>query len=213
MRALVVAKAPVPGLVKTRLGVHVGMEAAARLAAASLLDTLAACRAAFPECHLALDGDLDAAVDADALRHSLEGWTIHRQRGDGLGQRLAHAHADAAGPGPTIQIGMDTPQVTADDLGAVAGAAATGDAVLGPADDGGWWVLALTDPSAAEVLCDVPMSQSDTFVRTHAALTAAGQTVHVGHALTDVDTVAEAALVAGALTDGHFLRAWQDVSA
>ena len=71
--------------------------------------------------------------------------------------------------------------------------------MLGPADDGGWWVLALSDPSAAAALCDVPMSQPDTFVRTHAALTAAGQTVRVGHALTDVDTVADAALVAGSL--------------
>jgi glycosyltransferase A (GT-A) superfamily protein (DUF2064 family) len=45
MRALVVAKAPEPGKVKTRLGAHVGMETAAGLAAAALLDTLAECRA------------------------------------------------------------------------------------------------------------------------------------------------------------------------
>ena len=56
MRALVMAKAPVPGRVKTRLGARVGMEVAAELAAAALLDTIAACRSAFAECHLALDG-------------------------------------------------------------------------------------------------------------------------------------------------------------
>ena len=53
------------------------------------------------------------------------------------------------GPGPTVQVGMDTPQLTAADLREVAAAAATGDAVLGPAADGGWWVLALSDPAAA----------------------------------------------------------------
>jgi len=212
MRALVVAKAPVLGQVKTRLGAQVGMEAAAGLAAAALLDTLAACRSAFAECHLALDGDLDAAVRSDALRGSLAGWTVHPQRGDGLGKRLAHAHADAAGPGPTVQVGMDTPQLTTADLHAVAEAASAGDAVLGPSPDGGWWVLALSDASAAAVLAAVPMSRPDTFDCTRAALTAAGQTVRVGHELTDVDTAHEAEQVADTLTEGHFLRAWRSVT-
>lgn len=211
MRALVVAKAPVPGRVKTRLGAHVGMQAAAELAAAALLDTLAACRSAFDECHLAIDGDLDA-VRSDALRRGLAGWTVHPQRGDGLGQRLAHAHADAAGAGPTVQVGMDTPQLTTTDLHTVAEAASHGDAVLGPAADGGWWVLALSDPASAAVLADVPMSRPDTFACTRAALTAAGQTVRVGHELTDVDTAEDAAWVAGSLTGGHFLRAWRSVT-
>ena len=137
------------------------------------------------------------------------------QRGEGLGQRLAQAHLDAAGTGagPTVQIGMDTPQVTPGDLQAIAEAAADGDAVLGPAVDGGWWVLALSDPSAAAVLSDVPMSRPDTFACTRAALVAAGQTVRVGHELTDVDTVEEAASVADSLTQGHFLHAWRSVSA
>ena len=213
MRALVVAKAPVPGRVKTRLGAHVGMEAAARLAAAALLDTLATCRAAFTECHLALEGDFADTLEANALRRALEGWIVHRQRGHGLGERLARAHVDAAGTGPTVQVGMDTPQLTTDDLHAVAEAASTGDAVLGPAADGGWWVLALSDPSVAAVLADVPMSRPDTFASTRRALVAAGQTVRVGHELTDVDTVHEAARVAGSLTGGHFLQAWRTVTA
>lgn len=213
MRVLVVAKAPVPGRVKTRLGARLGMEAAAALAAAALLDTLAVCRSAFAECHLALDGDLGDAVRSDALRRTLAGWTVHRQRGQGLGQRLAHAHADVAGDGPTVQVGMDTPQLTTADLNAVAEAASGGDAVLGPATDGGWWVLALSDSSAAAALADVPMSRPDTFAATRAALVAAGQTVRVGHQLTDVDTVDEAWAVAGSLTGGHFLRAWESVTA
>ena len=87
---------------------------------------------------------------------------MHPQRGDTFGERLARAHADAAGAGPTVQIGMDTPQVTPADLGVIARAAYEGDAVLGPATDGGWWVLALSDPAAARVLVDVEMSRPDT---------------------------------------------------
>lgn len=212
MRVLVVAKAPVPGRVKTRLGADLGMEDAARLAAASLLDTLETCREAFDERHLALDGDLDGACERDALARSLADWTVHPQQGDSLGQRLAHAHADATGVGPTVQIGMDTPQLTTDDLGRIGAAAAGGDAVLGPAADGGWWVLALSDAGAAGVLAGVPMSRPDTFARTQDALEAAGQTVRVGHRLTDVDTAEDAAAVALTLTDGHFLRVWREVA-
>jgi rSAM/selenodomain-associated transferase 1 len=212
MRALVVAKAPVPGLVKTRLGARIGMESAAVLAAAALLDTLAVCRSTFTECHLALDGRLDDAVRSSALRRSLAGWTVHRQRGNGLGERLACAHADATGAGPVVQVGMDTPQLTTDDLHAIVDAASGGHAVLGPASDGGWWVLALSEASAASVLTAVPMSRPDTFAATRSALTAAGQTVRVGHELTDVDTVDDAHAVAESLTAGHFLRAWRSVA-
>jgi glycosyltransferase A (GT-A) superfamily protein (DUF2064 family) len=213
MRALVMAKAPVAGQVKTRLGRVIGMEAAARVAAAALLDTLAACRAAFDECHLALSGDLRGAEQEGEVRAALMGWSVHSQHGTSLGQRLARAHTDVTGPGPTVQIGMDTPQATAADLVEVAAMAEHGDAVLGPATDGGWWVLALSDSSAAAALSGVRMSRSDTFLRTREALSAAGQAVAVARELTDVDTVVEARQVAASLTDGRFLDAWRVVSA
>jgi rSAM/selenodomain-associated transferase 1 len=212
MRALVVAKAPVPGRVKTRLGAVIGMEAAARMAAAALLDTLGTCRAAFDEWHLALDGDLRGARFEDALRDQLTGWTIHAQRGGSLGERLARAHADAAGQGPTVQIGMDTPQVTAGDLRRVARACKEGNAVLGPAADGGWWVLALRDPAAAEGLAAVPMSQSDTHRATREALERAGLHVVAAPMLRDVDTVSDADAVVESVVDGNFRRAWREAS-
>jgi glycosyltransferase A (GT-A) superfamily protein (DUF2064 family) len=214
MRALVVAKAPVPGRVKTRLGAVIGMEAAARVAAAALLDTLAAGRAAFDECHLALDGDLRGACSEPVLREELEGWVVHPQRGGSLGERLAHAHADAAGPGPTVQLGMDTPQVSAHDLQEVAAASVEGTAVLGPAVDGGWWVLALRDPVAAAGLAGVPMSTPDTYRSTRAALERAGLRVRSARTLRDVDTAADAAAVAGSVAGGggHFHRAWREVA-
>lgn len=205
------AKAPVAGRVKTRLGAFVGMEAAAVMAAAALLDTLQTCRAAFDECHLALDGDLAGAVHADALHEELRTWVVHPQHGSSLGERLAHAHRAVAGPGPTVQIGMDTPQVTAEDLRDAATAAQDGSAVLGPAVDGGWWVLALADPRAAAGLAAVPMSQTDTYRRTREALVAAGRPVVCARTLRDVDTVADADEVAGELTRGHFLDAWREV--
>jgi glycosyltransferase A (GT-A) superfamily protein (DUF2064 family) len=198
--------------VKTRLGAVIGMEAAAHVAAAALLDTLTACRTAFEECHLALAGDLRGAFSEDMIRDHLVGWSVHQQVGRTFGDRLERAHADAAGPGPTVQIGMDTPQVTVADLRQAAADSDGGDAVLGPARDGGWWVLALADPAAAVGLAGVPMSRRDTYLRTCDALHSAGQTVRAARMLRDVDTVADADAVAGELGSGHFWRVWGELS-
>jgi hypothetical protein len=211
MRALVVAKAPVPGQVKTRLGAAIGMPAAARVAVAALLDTVTACSAAFEECYLAIDGSLDQAWGERALRESLRGWTVFPQRGSSLGERLAHAHAEAAGDGPTVQIGMDTPQVMPEHLWEAARLAGDGHPALGPSPDGGWWVLALRDPRAAQALAKVPMSRADTFTHTQTALARMAGRVHLTTSLRDVDTVEDAAAVAATLETGHFKSAWDEV--
>jgi glycosyltransferase A (GT-A) superfamily protein (DUF2064 family) len=211
-RMLVLAKAPVAGRVKTRLGADVGMDRAADLAAAALLDTLIACRDAVgaEHCVLALDGDLADAVRGDELALAVAGWTVVAQRGDGFAARLVRAHLDVPpGPGPVVQIGMDTPQVSADDLRAVVSAAGPGGTVLGPADDGGWWVLALHDPEAARVLGAVEMSTPRTHDDTRRALERRGLAVSTTTTLRDVDTVADADLVASLAPDSHFARAWE----
>ena len=115
---LVVAKAPVPGQAKTRLAAGVGDQAAADIAAAALLDTLDAVAAApVAERVVALTGELDAAERADEIRARLADFTVVPQRGADFAARLANAHVDAAaaaGGLPVLQIGMDTPQVTAE---------------------------------------------------------------------------------------------------
>jgi glycosyltransferase A (GT-A) superfamily protein (DUF2064 family) len=208
---LVMAKAPVTGRVKTRLGAVIGMDAAARVAAAALLDTLATCRAVFSECHLALDGDLRGVHREPEIREHLDDWVVHPQRGTTLGERLAHAHSVVAGHGPTVQVGMDTPQMSGPDLERIAVASRPGTAVLGPAPDGGWWVLGVQHPSAAAGLAAVRMSTSQTFARTRETLEAAGQSVVTARSLRDVDTVEDADAVAASMSGGHFRAAWLTV--
>jgi uncharacterized protein len=212
VRFLVVAKAPHAGQVKTRLGDEVGHGLAADLAAAALLDTLGACRAAAcPErCHLALAGDLDGAARESELRDRLAGWTVLQQRGEGLGARLVHAHEDL-GPGPVVQIGMDTPQVDGPLLTAVADRLDSSGAVLGPAVDGGWWALGLRDPRGAFALRDVRMSRPTTGRDTRAALLSAGLDVAEAAELRDVDTAADAVAVAATVPSSAFARAWRAV--
>ncbi|OZD08068.1 glycosyltransferase [Rhodococcus sp. 06-235-1A] len=185
--ALVVAKAPVPGLAKTRLAATIGDDAAAELAAASLLDTLDAVAAADVDHRVvAITGNLADAARAEELTRALASFTVIAQRGDGLGERLANAHADAATAGAVLQIGMDTPQVTAQLLSEAAAQLGSSD-VLGSAEDGGWWALGLRNPAMARALLDVPMSAPSTGLDTHAALTAAGASLTMLTELRDVD--------------------------
>lgn len=209
---VVLAKAPEPGRVKTRLCPPATPELAAAIASAALLDTLDAAAGVPGDTVVALTGDRSAATGAAELAAALDGLSVVTQRGDGLAARIAAAHADAAAlhPGrPTLQVGMDTPQATADLLSRCADRLAEPgvDAVLGPATDGGWWVLGLRDPLAAAALHDVPMSTAETGDRTLDALRAAGLRVVLAEPLTDVDTAAEAVAVAERLPGSRFARA------
>lgn len=209
--ALVLAKAPVPGRVKTRLGAVMGHEVAASLAAAALLDTLDACSAAFDACHLALDGSFEDAVDGPALASATAGWQVFPQVSGDLGDRLVAAHdqAAASSSGPVVQVGMDTPQLTAADLRAIADQVRPGTAVLAPALDGGWWALGSADAAGTAVLAGVPMSTPHTYERTRAALTGAGLEVRTAPVLRDVDTVADARAVAATAPHTRFAAAWR----
>jgi glycosyltransferase A (GT-A) superfamily protein (DUF2064 family) len=208
---LVVAKAPVPGLAKTRLCPPATPRQAAAIAAAALLDTLDAVRATPGVTPvLAYAGKLAGAERAGEIRAALDGWRRIRQRGATFAERLAHAHADAAALAPgraVLQIGMDTPQVRPPALAAALDRLAGADAVLGPAADGGWWALGLRDPGHAAALRAVPMSTADTGRATRAALTARGLRVAAAPTLSDVDVWEDALAVADAVPGSRFAAA------
>jgi len=214
--ALVVAKAPVPGLAKTRLAAAIGDRAAADIAAAALLDTLDAVAAAPLAARVvAMTGDLAAACSSNEIRSRLEAFTVVPQRGDAFADRLANAHLDAAaaaGLQAVFQIGMDTPQVSAGLLAECAEGLLDADAVLGLAADGGWWALGVADASMADCLRQVPMSQDDTGALTLAALSAKGIRVGLVTELADVDTIDDIESVRSACaTESRFARAVRGV--
>jgi len=195
-QVLVLAKAPVPGRVKTRLCPPCTPAQAAAVASAAIADTLAAVDAA--ECRL-------RTLVADGNLPSPPGWTVVPQCGGDLGARLAHAFAATARAGiGSLLIGMDTPQVTPKLLDGAGHALDSCDAALGLADDGGWWALALRNPADAEALRGIATSRADTGARTLAALRRRGLTVAALPTLRDVDTAADALAVAGAHPSGRF---------
>ena len=196
---LVIAKAPVPGQVKTRLCPPCTPEQAAEVAAAALADTLAT-GAGMPAARRTV-------VHYGHLTPP-PGWHRVLQRGEGLAHRLANGFADTALPGTaSVLIGMDTPQVSRELLDAVAAGLDAHDAVLGPAEDGGWWALALRTPAHGAALRAVPMSTVDTGARTAAALRERGLDVGYGPTLRDVDTAPDAWEVAALCPHGTFADA------
>ena len=211
---LVVAKAPVPGRAKTRLAATVGDQVAAEIAAAALLDTLDAVVATPVATRVvALTGELDGAAEADEIRRRLASFDVIGQRGNDFGDRLANAHTDAAAVDghPVLQIGMDTPQVTAELLGDCAQGLGETSAVLGLACDGGWWALGVRSPALAGCLRDVPMSQPDTGALTLKALRGNGVDIALLDELADFDVADDVAAVRAVCPSGsrfaHVTRA------
>ncbi|GAA2645189.1 TIGR04282 family arsenosugar biosynthesis glycosyltransferase [Paractinoplanes durhamensis] len=198
LRVVVLAKVPVPGRVKTRLCPPCTPEQAARVAAAALADTIDAVSACGADVRVLVT---DTAVAAPP------GWEGQLQRGGPLGERLAGAFADTRVAGTaTLLVGMDTPQLTAGQLDAALAQLASPDgpdAVLGPAEDGGWWGLGLREPAHAVVLRDIPTSTATTGSRTREALRRRGLRVGELPGLRDVDTADDAYAVAGLCPPGR----------
>jgi rSAM/selenodomain-associated transferase 1 len=197
VQVLVLAKEPVAGRVKTRLTPALTPQEAAQIAEAALEDTLDAVRRT------------DAAVRVLVLdgTWAADGFAVQPQGTGELDERLAQAFdaAWAENPVPMLLIGMDTPQVTEVLLEkAVATLLSPGvDAVLGLAEDGGWWGLGLRRPQP-HLIRGVVTSRDDTGqVQRERLLSASLELVDLP-VLRDVDTVEDLLIVAASCPEGRF---------
>ncbi len=145
-RLILFARYPVAGRVKTRLIPALGAEGAAALHRRLVLRTLrtaeVAARRAGSELEIRFDGGSEAA-----MAHWLgDGWVCRRQGDGDLGQRMASAFEDSFKEGSTATavIGSDCPGLTPELLSGAFDALSQNSAVLGPATDGGYYLLGLT---------------------------------------------------------------------
>ncbi len=205
-QVLVLAKEPVAGRVKTRLTPTLSGDQAAVVARAALEDTLDAVRETDVADRLLV---VDGCVDAP-------GFLVLPQAAGPLDGRLAAAFDDAWAyrPLPMLLVGMDTPQLSAGLLAAsLTRLLRPGvDAVLGLADDGGWWGLGLRRPHP-HLIRGIETSRADTGARQRESLLAAGLTVVDLPVLRDVDTAPDLEVVAGLAPHGRFARAVSEVLA
>ncbi|MBA2295235.1 MAG: TIGR04282 family arsenosugar biosynthesis glycosyltransferase [Actinobacteria bacterium] len=188
---LVVAKAPVAGRSKTRLVPPLSPEQAAALQEALLLDTLAACRAASDDVRLLCEAD-----DATALAALTPDVPLVLQRGRGLAEALELGLVDHVGDGPCAIVASDIPGVPAGSLErAFADLAAGADLVLGPAHDGGYWLIAAREPQSAPFR-EIPWSTPAVAAVTRTRCAEAGLRLVELEPWRDVDTLVDLAALA-----------------
>jgi len=198
---VVMAKAPVPGRVKTRLCPPLHPVDAAVLATAAIADTLAAGRATSAR-------RVVVALDGSAWEPP-EGVDVVAQCAGGLGQRLAAAVADAYSglAAPVVVIGMDTPHVMPGDLDTAAALLCEDyEAVLGPATDGGYWLIGTRQPVPG-MFDGVPMSTDTTGHAQALRLDALGLRWRAIGTMRDVDVYTDAVAVAASAPGTRFAAA------
>ena len=147
---MVFAKAPIAGEVKTRLIPALGEQAATRLHERLVRHTLAtASHAGLCPVQLWCAPDITHPFFAQCQRDF--GVSLHAQQGGDLGARMAQAFDTVLQQHPqAVIIGSDCPLLSASDLSSALSALRDGfDAVLGPAQDGGYVLLGLSHTSRA----------------------------------------------------------------
>jgi rSAM/selenodomain-associated transferase 1 len=189
---IIFAKEPRPGHVKTRLIPPLSSEAAAQLYHSFLLDIL-------EEMSLITDLRLALAFsppEAQGFFQSLAppGLNLFPQTGGDLGERMHRACAQgfAAGYGPVLLRGSDTPDLPAAVVAEAKEVLAAGhfQVVLGPATDGGYYLVGLTQPQPH--LFQGPVWSSNTVLEsTLKTARQWGLSVHLLPAWADIDTSAD----------------------
>ncbi|HYR69360.1 MAG TPA: TIGR04282 family arsenosugar biosynthesis glycosyltransferase [Candidatus Dormibacteraeota bacterium] len=182
------AKAPIPGRVKTRLVPPLSREEAAAVARACLETTLRRF-APLLEAPIALflDGEADGTLRA--LAGSL-GVGIVPQVGADLGARLEGAFRSLreGGATKTVALGSDSPTVNPAWIAHAIASLDTHDAVIGPTEDGGYYLIGLRAP-APELFRDIPWSTDRVARATLARASALGLAVDLLPAWYDVDDI------------------------
>lgn len=201
---IVMAKECVPGRVKTRLHPPFSLEDAAKIAQASLDDTIAAVGAI----------DVRRVLCVQGVPRPVAGFEQIPQASGGLDERIADV-VDRL-DGPVLLIGMDTPQIDPVLLRrTVESWPDEVDAWFGPATDGGFWLLGLRaadelrpmigDARRGDLVRGVGMSEDDTGAVQRARLIDAGLVVADLPQLTDIDDIDSLRVVAEVLRPGSAL--------
>ena len=163
-RVVLFTRYPEPGQAKTRLIPAIGAERAAQVHRTLTERTVQTVL----ESGLALEVRATGAP-MEAFADWLGATSIVDQGAGDLGERLARAGP----PYPTLFIGSDAPDLTADLLRNSADALGHADAVIGPAQDGGYWLLGLVRPVEG-VFDEIDWGTDVVFSQTIARLAAAG---------------------------------------
>lgn len=181
----ILAKAPIPGRVKTRLIPRLGAEGAAGLHRRLVRHTLETAVAATSPAAITLWTGLAAPDDA-FFAECAEHFGVHlrpQPEGD-LGRRM-HA-ALAAMPGSGLVIGCDCPLLDASLLRRCQAALTTADCVLLPAEDGGYALVGARHADS-RLFADIDWSTEHVMTQTRSRIAALGWSLACPAQVWDVD--------------------------
>jgi rSAM/selenodomain-associated transferase 2/rSAM/selenodomain-associated transferase 1 len=185
---LLFAKAPRPGRVKTRLAADTGAAAAARLYRVMGREVADALRSG--------PWRLVVAYTPAGALDEVRAWLgpelgYLAQRGSDLGERMEDALARALARAPrACLVGTDAPALDGKRVREALQALDDHDLVLGPAEDGGYYLLATSSP-VPELFRRIPWSTGRVLAVTLERARALGLRTHLLPALRDVDTLAD----------------------
>ena len=194
--ALVIfAKAPIPGQVKTRLTPALTEDEAATLHGSFVLDTLERTKAAVGRFKLPVDRFLACAPSSShvffRIMEARHGVTLLDQQGEDLGIRMHHAFDSLFRRGyqRICLVGTDVPSLPLTHYRDAMEALVHHDVVIGPANDGGYYLIGLTRPHH-DLFINIPWSTDDVMTRTQQKAITAGLRVSLLPPWSDVDTIA-----------------------
>lgn len=186
----VLAKAPEAGFAKTRLIPALGAQGAARLQrwlTRRAVDT--AQRAGMGAVTLHCAPDAEHRFFRALAQHAKV--SCRTQHAGDLGERMLHAFATHCPAGPLLVIGTDCPALQPDDLCIAARALREGhDAVVQPAEDGGYVLIGLREP-LPDLFAGIPWGTDSVMEQTRARMRARGATWCEPRSLWDVDRPAD----------------------
>ncbi len=183
---IIFVKAPRPGAVKTRIAEIIGPQCACDVYK-SLVGILIEQLRTLPNVQLRYTPD-DGLPDISQWLQPA--WTSAPQGQGELGQRLAAAFDEAFNHGAEriVVIGSDAPDITRQDIESAWCALKDHDVVLGPAEDGGYWLIGLraNHPALFE---NISWSSNLVFQQTLARVQSANLTTLLLRKLPDIDTI------------------------
>lgn len=179
------AKRPRAGAVKQRLASGIGAVAAARVYRTVLTHTLMRL-GSDPRWRTYLAVTPNLALSETCWPSQPPIRRMRQGHGD-LGKRMQSVF-DRLPPGPVVIVGSDIPGMRPSHIAEAFALLGAADAVLGPAQDGGYWLVGLKrSPGRLLPFAGVPWSTEQTLAKTRANLE--GRTVALTSVLCDVDTL------------------------
>jgi rSAM/selenodomain-associated transferase 1 len=187
---VVYGRQPIPGRVKTRLAASIGDEAAAAVYGALLVRSIQQAVLSGLHTVLALSEEPVAGWQPPT------GLALELQRGADLGERLRDTfdRRFSEGWARVVIVGSDCPGMTAEHIRSAVATLERFPTVLGPAEDGGYWLIGQRPPGA-DLFSGIPWSTRAVMEETRTRLRSSGIGWSEIDRLADIDTVEDVARV------------------